>query len=156
MTPRWACLLLLVPLLVCPGGAPLHARQGATTRGNAAFDALYERLTGVDSYALTFESILQQTAELEALLPPDDALRSLRYHALYCNADTWLQSKAALRYIDAQIALAEQLDASAEEARLRMCRATYLDVAGMAHASVAEFDRAVPLARRSGDPFVKP
>lgn len=153
MTSRWPCFVL-VALLVFAGGAPLHARQQAAAGDAAAFDALYQRLTGVDSYAMTYESILQQTVQLKALLPDNDALRSLRYHTLYCNDDTWVQSKTAMRYIEAQIALAEQLDALAEEARLRLCRAYYLDVAGMSNASVAEIDRAVPLARRSEDPYV--
>jgi diguanylate cyclase (GGDEF)-like protein len=153
MTPRWPCFVL-VALLVFAGGAPLHASQQAAAGDAAAFDALYQRLTGVDSYAMTYESILQQTVQLKALLPGNDALRSLRYHTLYCNDDAWVENKPAMDYIEAQITLATQLDAPAEEARLRLCRAYYLDVAGLSQASVAEIDRAVPLARRSEDPYV--
>lgn len=115
----------------------------------AAFDSLFQSLDDGKIATLSADGTAQQLKQLQALLPPGDVKRDLRYRALHCDWGFDNDAKAQLAYAEDGLERAHR--AADVEARIRFhyCRATAREQVDTPQRVLADYQAGIALSRKS-------
>lgn len=124
--------------------APSHASADA-------FDALFAELDALP--LLLSDSAPERQADyarLQALLPPGDAVRELRYRALSCGPGDHDDDARIAAEAEAQLEQARRLGDAESQVRLLYCRSAASGFRRGERAALAYLDQGIALARTAG------
>lgn len=118
----------------------------------AAFDAMFLQLrdTGLATQPSQAQ-VMQRLAELARLRPAGDAVRDLRYRAVFCDWGFDDDPKAQLAYADDGLARARAARNGEGEANFHYCRAAALETIGATTDVMSEYEAGIAAARRIGN-----
>ena len=142
--------LLLAWLLLLPSFAV--AADGSESAQH--FDELFAEITAPASVDLSQEAKAAKLDRLRTLLPPDDAARDARFHAVYCASSHWNDNERALAFSREALRLAQAADDLASQGRARICIAGYLLPLHGSTQALAEANEAVAVAELAQAPVL--
>ncbi|HZV23598.1 MAG TPA: tetratricopeptide repeat-containing diguanylate cyclase [Luteimonas sp.] len=143
MSPNRRRLFAALALLAACGCA------AAATDGRAAdFDALYQRLDDSELLTLGVADVEQRLRELDALVPADDPVRTLRAQAMRCNWGFSKDPKAQLAYAEAGLQRARAAGDVDTQVRFLYCHGGAREEIDTPLNAKADYDAGIALARR--------
>ena len=144
----WLAALAMPGLLLAQSGqAPAVPTAQAT-----AFDTILQRVIGpasLDASSTDYDADLQR---LRALLPAGDMPREVRFRSVYCGSSKWKEPEQGLAYSDEALRLARDARDVASEARVMLCRATYIMLVSGSQRGLPEVEKAITLLQAVDEP----
>ncbi len=141
---------LLLALGLC-GLMPVAAASAQTaTPGRASqFDALYRRLYTGDLSTLDERVERTYVDRLRTLLPANDAHRRRLLDTLRCDIDFDSSPRQGFAFANARLSEALQANDTDAVIRFYFCRGDYQEIVATTHDALADYQRAIDLARKS-------
>ena len=127
------------------------ANESTSTR-TAAFDATLQRVVGPEWLESTFAAYDADLERLRALLPAGDMPREVRFRSVYCGSSKWKEPEQGLAYSDEALRLARDARDVASEARVMLCRATYIMLVSGSQRGLPEVEKAITLLQAVDEP----
>jgi diguanylate cyclase (GGDEF)-like protein len=147
----WACALALLLAGACAAAQTPAPREPVDTRVRA-FDAVFARIVGPESLDATTEAYDADLERLRGLLPPGDAVREARLHAVYCGSSRWKNAAQGLAYSEQARRMARDARDVGSEARALLCRAGYTMQTSGSRRGLPDVDRAIALLEKGREP----
>jgi diguanylate cyclase (GGDEF)-like protein len=152
---RWSRGLLLalamgVAGLVPDAAASAQAAAAGPPDRAGQFDGLYQRIYTGDLSTLDEHVERTYVERLKTLLPANDAHRRRLLDTLRCDIDFDSSPKEGLAFANARLAEAQQANDTDAVIRFYFCRGGYQEIVANTHDSLADYQRAIDLARKSG------
>ncbi len=146
----WSRGLLLAMGLCALLPVAAAAAQAGTAGLADPFDQLYQRLYTGDLSTLDEPVERTYVEQLKTLLPARDPHRRRLFDTLRCDID--FDSSPRQGFAFASTRLAEALQANDTDAAIRfyICRGEYQEIVATTHDALADYQRAIDLARTSG------
>ena len=139
--------------LVAFAATPQHAdAYEPTSTRTAAFDATLQRVVGPEWLESTFAAYDADLERLRALLPAGDMPREVRFRSVYCGSSKWKEPEQGLAYSDEALRLARDARDVASEARVMLCRATYIMLVSGSQRGLPEVEKAIALLQAVDEP----
>lgn len=149
-------VLLLAALcawpLATPASVPPHDAAPVTTSSReAAFDEIFEKVTGPGSMELRSTIFQGYLERLQSTLPAGDEIRETRFKSVFCASRSWTNATRALAYSDEALKRARNLRDVASQARAMLCRGNHIMAISGSQRGIPEFNKAVKLLEASDD-----
>jgi diguanylate cyclase (GGDEF)-like protein len=145
-------------LTMAMGLAGLGSVAAASAQTDAAgppnragqFDGLYQRIYTGDLSTLDEQVERTYVERLKTLLPANDAHRRRLLDTLRCDISFDNSPKDGLAFANARLAEAQQANDTDAVIRFYFCRGGYQEIVANTHDSLADYQRGIDLARKSG------